>query len=244
MKKSIKTVLICSILCTTFANAQSWKSEKIKGNGNLKTEKRTTAEYDEIKLQGSFDVELISGNEGQITIQAEENLLPFIKVEIEGNSLRVYEEKGKNLQPSRGKNVVITIPFEKINGVSLSGSGDIKTKDIIKTESFSAVLSGSGDLKLDIDTKDLEATISGSGNINLKGKSDNFSAKISGSGDIIADEIESKNTEVGISGSGDVKVFCTESLKVRVSGSGDVFYKGNPKSKDTKISGSGEIKKE
>jgi hypothetical protein len=244
MKKSIKTVLFCSILCTTFANAQSWMGEKIKGNGTLLTEKRTTAEYDEIKLQGFFDVDLVSGKEGEITVQAEGNLLPFIKVEVEGNALRIYEEKGKNLQPSRGKKIMITIPFDKISAVSLSGSGDVKTKNIIKADHFVAVLSGSGDINLEIEAKDLEAKISGSGDINLKGNSDNFSAKISGSGDIIADEIEAKNAEVGISGSGDVKVFCTENLKVRVSGSGDVFYKGNPKSKDTKISGSGEIKKE
>jgi hypothetical protein len=36
-------------------------------------------------------------------------------------------------------------------------------------------------------------------------------------------------------------VFCTENLKARVAGSGDINYKGNPKTKDTKTAGSGDI---
>jgi Putative auto-transporter adhesin, head GIN domain len=243
MRITIK-IMICSLLLTASAKGQSWMGEKIKGNGNLITEKRNTSEYDEIKLQGFFDVDLVSGNEGEIMVLAEENLLPFIKVEIEGNVLRVFQEKGKNLQPSKGKKILIIIPFDKISVLSLSGSGDIKTKKPIKTDGFVATLSGSGDLKLEVEAKILEAKISGSGDFILKGKSDKLIAKISGSGDINADDLEAKDVEVGISGSGDIKVNCSENLKVRVSGSGDVFYKGNPKTKDTKVSGSGEIKQD
>ena len=42
-------------------------------------------------------------------------------------------------------------------------------------------------------------------------------------------------------GSADIKVTATEMIKARVSGSGDIRYKGNPKKIDTKTSGSGDI---
>ena len=35
-------------------------NEKIKGNGNMVSEERTTSDYDEVQLVGSMDVELIS----------------------------------------------------------------------------------------------------------------------------------------------------------------------------------------
>jgi hypothetical protein len=243
MKNSIKILVVSTVLSTTFAQAQSWFGEKIKGNGKQITEKRTTATYDEIKLSGYYDVDLVAGKEGEITIQAEENLMPFIKVEIEGNTLKIYQEKGKNLIPSRGKNILITVPFEVINSVSLSGSGDIRSKNRIKTDKFSANLSGSGDLNLEVETQEFDVKLSGSGDFILKGKTDNLIAKMSGSGDITANELEAKNADIAISGSGDVKVFCTENIKARVSGSGDITYKGDPKSKDTKVSGSGDIRK-
>ncbi len=241
MNKSIKLSVFAILFATSFSYAQSWYGEKIKGNGNQKTEKRSTAEYDEVKLLGYFDVDLIAGKEGEITIQAEENLLPYIKVETEGNVLKIYQEKGKNLQSSRGKKILITVPFEKINAVALSGSGDVNTKNQIKTDNFSATLSGSGDLNLDIDATEVEAKLSGSGDVRLKGKSDKLTAKISGSGDVTANNLISKDVEAGISGSGDIRVNCSGSLNARVSGSGDIFYSGEPTSKDTKVSWSGTI---
>lgn len=243
MKKSIKLSVFAILFATSLSNAQSWMGEKIKGNGNQKTENRSTADYDEVKLQGYFDVDLIAGKEGNISVQAEENLLPYIKVEVEGNVLKIYQEKGKNLQVSRGNKILITVPFDKISAVNLSGSGDINTKNQIKTEKFTATLSGSGDLNIDVDASEVEAKLSGSGDVRLKGKSDKLVAKISGSGDISASDLMTKDVEAGISGSGDIKVNCTENLNARVSGSGDIFYSGDPKSKDTKVSGSGNIKK-
>lgn len=243
MKKSIKLVVFCALFLTTMAQAQWSFKNKIKGNGNIITQKRTTASYDEIKVIGFFDVDLVSGNEGHISIKGEENLLAYIKVEVEGNVLKIYTENGKNINASKGKNISITVPFESINQVSLSGSGDVKTKNTIKASSFLAKLSGSGDLTLDVDTSKFEANLSGSGDVILTGNTENFISKLSGSGDIDASDLKAKNVDIAISGSGDSKVFCSENLKARVSGSGDIEYKGNPKNKDTKVNGSGEISK-
>ena len=237
-------VTIAVVFLSTMANAQSWgNGEKIKGNGNQKTETRTTPEYDEIKLQGYFDVDLVAGKEGSITVQAEENLMPYIKLEVEGNSLKIYQEKNKNLQPSKGYKILITVPFDKISAVTLSGSGDVNTKSVIQANKFTATLSGSGDLDLDINASDVEAKLSGSGDVRLKGKSDKLTAKISGSGDVSANDLMAKDVEAGISGSGNIRVNCSGTLNARISGSGDVIYTGQPTSKDTKVSGSGNIRK-
>jgi hypothetical protein len=238
MKKSVLLVVFSALFFTTIANAQ-WS--KIKGNGKVVTEKRTTAGYDEINVSGFFDVVLVSGKEGAISIQGEENLLPYIKVEVEGNMLKIYTEKNVNISPN--KDIVLTIPFEQISFVSLSGSGDLKSKNTIVSSKFAAKLSGSGDLNLDVKTTEFEVQISGSGDVVLTGASDSFTSKISGSGDVDAINLITKNANLTISGSGDMKVNCTKSLIARVSGSGNIEYKGDPETKDTKVSGSGEITK-
>lgn len=240
MKNSILLVVFSALFFTTIANAQ-WSDNKVKGNGKIITEKRTTASYDEINVSGFFDVVLVSGKEGAISIQAEENILRYIKVEVEGNVLKIYTEKNVNI--STNKNIILTVPFEQISFVSLSGSGDIISKNTIVSPTFKAKLSGSGDLTLDVKSSDFEVNLSGSGDVVLTGNSDNFVSKTSGSGDVDATNLSAKNANLTISGSGDMKVNCTESLFARVSGSGDIEYKGDPKSKDTKVSGSGEISK-
>ncbi|WP_343589833.1 head GIN domain-containing protein [Flavobacterium sp.] len=238
MKKSILLLALAIFFTNSTVNAQN----KIQGNGKIVTETRSTGDYDGIKVAGSFDVDLVSGKEGKITIKGEENLLAVIKVEVEENSLKIYVEKGTQIRTSSGK-IQVTVPFEKISELSLAGSGDIQSKDVIKNDKFSIKLSGSGNFTLPVDTNNLELNVSGSGNVRLKGTATNFSAKLSGSGDINAADLKSKVVEANVSGSGNSKVACDESLTARVSGSGNIRYVGNPEKKDTKVSGSGTISK-
>ena len=241
MKNSIKLFVSCSLLLTTMTYAQWSSNQKIKGNGKVITEKRTTASYDGIAITGFFDVELVSGKEGNITIKGEENLLPYIKVEVVDQVLKISTEKNTYISTSKRSQIIIIVPFESINQVSLTGSGDVITKNNIKTKSFSAKLIGSGDMNLDVETNDFDVNLSGSGDLILTGKTENFNSDLNGSGDIDAGELKAKNVKVSVSGSGNSKIFCSESLYARVSGSGDIEYIGDPKKKDTKVNGSGAI---
>ena len=238
-----KLALTLVLLCFTFANAQKKNNRRIKESGVQTTENRTTETYDAINAGGSFKVVLVSGKEGDIIIKGEENLLPHIKIEVVNQELKITTEKNKYISTSNGKNIIITVPFENINQVSLTGSGDISTKNTIETNSFVAKLIGSGDLKLNVECKNLEVNLNGSGDIVLVGKTENINSTLNGSGDIKATNMKSKNATVTVSSSGDNSVYCTESIYARVSGSGDIKYSGDPKKKDTKVNGSGDIKK-
>ena len=85
--------------------------------------------------------------------------------------------------------------------------------------------------------------MSGSGDITLSGTTKDFDATISGSGDIEAYNLEADNVSATVSGSADIQVTAKKSIKARVSGSGDISYRGNPEKVDTKTSGSGDISK-
>lgn len=239
MKKSILLAALCAFFITVNSNAQS----KIDGNGKVVTITRSTTDYDNIKIAGFFDVDLVSGKEGKITLKGEENLLAAVKVEVEDNSLKIYVEKGKQIHTSAGHKIQVTVPFEKISELNLAGSGNIQSKDIIKSDNFSIKLAGSGNFNLPVDANNLELNVSGSGNIHLKGTADNFTTKLSGSGNIDAANLKSKNVTANVSGSGKSKVSCNESLTARVSGSGNIKYEGNPEKRDVKVSGSGTISK-
>lgn len=231
-------ILIGLFLCFT-ANSQS----KIKGNGVLSTKTITVGAYDKINVNGFYDVELFAGNPGVITISGESNLLEFVQVAADNNSLTIGTKTGTKIATSKGKTITLKVPVENLSLITLTGSGDIKNKDLIKTTNLELKLTGSGDIKLNVNATSVNATLVGSGDLELKGKSNDIICKVTGSGDIDASELECLNANATVSGSGDCKVFCTENLTARVSGSGDVDYKGNPKTKDTKSSGSGSIQK-
>jgi hypothetical protein len=236
------SALLLTGLITLSCSAQWGKT--IKGNGNNVTIERSTGDYDGIAVSGWFDVDLVSGNEGEITLQGEENLLEYIITEVKDGKLVIKTEKGVNLKSSSWKSEIrITVPVQSINSVSMSGSGDIVGKTKIKSDKFSTAMSGSGDITLDIDSSTISASMSGSGDITLSGTTKDFDATVSGSGDIEAYNLEADNVSATVSGSADIQVTAKKSIKARVSGSGDISYRGNPEKVDTKTSGSGDISK-
>lgn len=234
-------IALCMVAVT---NAQ-W-GKKIKGNGNIVTIERSTDNYDAISVSGWFDVMLVDGTEGKLSIEGEENLLEYIKTEVKDGKLVIKVKKGYNLQPSSWKKdgvIKVTVPVESLSALSLSGSGDIVGKKTISASEFSTSMSGSGDITLDLECKTITASMSGSGDINLSGTTEVFEAQISGSGDIRAYDLIADNVDARVSGSADIKVTANEMLTARVSGSGDIHYKGDPKKIDSKSSGSGDITK-
>lgn len=236
MKNSI--LILVALLSFTISEAQ-WK--KIKGNGNITTENRSTSDYDTVKCAGSFDYILVAGTEGQLTLEGESNLLPYVITEVKNGSLYIKTQKGKNISPSRNETIKITIPFKDLDKVSLSGSGDLWNEDRITEDDLEVSLSGSGDVILDIQTTNVSGKVTGSGDVTLKGSTTNLKAGVTGSGDFHGFDLKSINTDVSVTGSGDAEVVCNGDFRARVTGSGDIEYRGNPKKHDTKVSGSGSI---
>ncbi len=233
-------ILSLTLLLSTSCSAQWGKG--IRGNGNTVSIDRSVGDYDGIAVAGWFDVDLVDGKEGQLTLEGEENLLEYIVTEVKNGKLTIRTEKGVNLKPSRGtEGIRVTVPVESIDEVNLSGSGDIVGQTTLKASDFKSAMSGSGDITLELDTDSMTATMSGSGDMNLSGKTRDFEATISGSGDIKAYDLEADNVNATISGSADIKVTAHKMLKARVSGSGDISYRGNPQKVDTKTSGSGDV---
>ena len=178
MKQSI--LLIPLLLCLSCSSAD----KKIKGNGKMTTITRTTSTYDGIACAGSFDYALLAGTEGRITLEGEENLLEYIITEVKDDKLIIKTAKNINLKPSRNKMIKITIPFKDISNVSLAGSGDLWSTDVINATHFKVALAGSGDVVLNVENSTTEGSIAGSGDLTLKGNTNQLIAKVAGSGDI------------------------------------------------------------
>jgi len=235
-----KAVLILGILTFSLqANAQWFFNKTIKGNGNVITKTRNTNDYDAVKVSGFFDVTLVKGEEGKITIKAESNLMDFIITEVDGDELIIKMKKGTNIQTKKG--IYLTVPFKDIDKVALSGSGDISTEDSITGKNLEVKLAGSGDIKLALNVNEVSSKITGSGDITLTGKTNELDTSVTGSGDFHAKNLQANNAEVTVTGSGDVSVYVTDEIDAKVTGSGDIVFYGNPKKENTKVTGSGEI---
>lgn len=242
MKNLFLTLAVIAFSIQT-ADAQWWSNKKVNGNGNMVSETRNTGTYDQVSLEGNMDVELIAGKEGQLTVEAESNLMEYILTEVSGGKLKISVEKGINLNPSRNEGIRILVPFETLNRLSVTGSGDMYTSDKITADAFDLRLTGSGDMKIHLESESVTAKITGSGDVALRGKTNDFECTVTGSGDFEAYDFQARSANASVMGSGDIQLQVTGDLKARVAGSGDIRYRGNPEKEDFKTTGSGAVSK-
>ncbi|MCP4883577.1 MAG: DUF2807 domain-containing protein [Flavobacteriales bacterium] len=231
-----KTITLLFLFTFSLSNVYA---QRVKGNGKLINKTRNVGSFDGVGVSGSFDVILVAGNEGKLDISVEENLAPYLITEVNNGNLKIRWKKGKNIRTS--KSTKIKVHFKEINLLAMSGSGDISSEDVLRGKSLNMAVAGSGDIKLDIEVHKAESAVSGSGDIELLGKATEFEAAVSGSGDIEAYHLKTEKAELKVVGSGSIEISVEKELVARVSGSGDIRYKGQPRIEDIKVSGSGNV---
>ncbi|MDO4782926.1 MAG: head GIN domain-containing protein [Capnocytophaga felis] len=236
--KRLATILF---LVTFSVSYGQWFGQKtIKDNGNIINKERRVGNYSSVKLKGFIDVILLKGEVGKVRIEASDNIEPYILTTVKGGEITIELQEGYNYNFKHKVNVYVPVN-ERLEQISLSGSGDISMKEQIKVENLKCTLSGSGDISVNFDATRLDLSLSGSGDLTVRGNCPEINIKMVGSGDITTDSIRAERVTVQLSGSGDVDVYASKSIKAKVSGSGDISVKGKPELQDTQVIGSGEI---
>lgn len=209
-------------------------------------EDRNVPSFSEIALRIPGKLYLEQGTTQSVKIEAKSSTMEEIITEVKDRQLTI-RFKGKNyfFKTFNPGKIEIHITVPEVDGLSVSGSGDIIAEDEISTRILDLAVSGSGNILLDnLKVDRVKTTISGSGDIVIKkgGEATDFSVAISGSGNVKAGGFDAKDVVVHIAGSGNSTVKANRSLKARVAGSGSVYYNGNP-SIDSSVAGSGKVAK-
>lgn len=211
----------------------------IKGEGPVKTETRAASDFHAIESSIAGDVEVSISDNYFVEVQAQENLLPLLKTEVEDGTLKIYFSESV----SYNETLKIRVSAPAFDHFSLGGSGVMRVLGPIRSEKMKMEVAGSGDIVIkEAEFGSASASIAGSGSIELGGKSGSLRTEIAGSGDVEAKQMSVNDLDVAISGSGSVSCDVVQNLKASIAGSGDVYYSGQP-TVETNVSGSGTVKK-
>lgn len=209
----------------------------INGNGSPIVETRFPSSFHEIVNNGSFEVRILPGNSPEIRIDAESNLLQYIRTVVSGNRLIIETENNRCINNSLPMLITVFVPY--VDAIELNGSGYISAYDLYLDDLY-LNLNGSGKIDVDADVLFVRGTITGSGVIEISGIAETGDFNISGSGNIYGYEIAQQKCYATISGSGNMYMQVSELLDAVISGSGNIYYRGNP-SVIQRITGSGRI---
>jgi len=218
---------------------------RVKGNGDLTTIEKTLPPFNKIDVRGKTEVHFHLSPDYRVEVTTDSNIQEYILTDVENQVLIIQPEKYINLSPTKE---LLDIYCPEISAVSLSGSSFFKADDDITTSNFKIDISGSGTINANISSESIAMDVSGSGKIISNVSCDNIAMDISGSGDVElsgaskmfkidingSGEMKGKNFTtddcvVDINGSGSMTAAVNNNLEGKISGSGKIMYRGNPK---------------
>lgn len=236
--KTIRNLGIISLfLITALLHAQC-----IKGKGTLITKEFPVTEFQELNIGGSIDYILVDKKiNPNVKVKTHPNLIELIEVKQKGAVLNIHIKNNARICSYKTFEVYIPVSTSFLSKVNHAGSGEMKSEITLSAHSLEINHSGSGEISTRVNTENLKTGASGSGEITLSGKANYVKMSLSGSGEISAKHLESNNVKVVLSGSGEIELNAKQSLKAMISGSGRIYYKGEPREIKKSISGSGKI---
>lgn len=213
---------------------------KVVGRGPIISETRTVNDFSKINLSLDATVYYTQDSHYSVEVEAEENILEEVQTQVSGSTLTI---KKRNSVWLKTESIRVIIHAPSITDIEVEGSGYFLAQQPMNTSNIALQISGSGEIVLPaLISSQVEADISGSGSIEIKsGECQSVETCISGSGEINFIGLRSQSANCTTTGSGKTKVYVEDNLIVRITGSGDVWYRGNPHIEST-ITGSGSMK--
>lgn len=214
-------------------------SDKIKGNGKVTTEERGIEPFNQIVLEGVFNVYLLQKEKESIRVETDENVLPYIITEVENNVLTVKLKDDSKISKMKKINVYITLA--DINKIETKGVGLLHCMGKLNLRTIDLNLKGVGASKLSLDCDILNVNSELVGSLTLTGSAKEFNVKHKGIGSFEAFDFKSEKVNLESDGVGKAEVYASKELIIDAKGLGGVKYKGNPAVKDIKNEGVGVV---
>ena len=237
MKKFLPFLLVAIL----GASCHNVFGDKIKGNGNIKTESRIAGIFSSVDVSGSLDVYVTQDSACSVKVEADENLMEYIIIKTEGDVLVVEPRDGYNLSGSKHIKIYVSSPIFKrfeVSGASLIAAESMLTS----SETIAIQVSGASDAKLELRAPKVSIDVSGASTAIVKGQTKDLFIEGSGASNAKCFELLSENADVDVTGASNADVFASVKLNAEASGASDVRYKGNA-AVTQNASGAGSIKK-
>jgi hypothetical protein len=214
-------------------------AQVLKGEGSIKTDIRQLTGFTEIIAQGRFELKLIQGQQEGIRIESNENLLELFQTRIEGNILYI----SMTADIRKYDAMIVTVSFKTLEKIYLLSEVSLASHNVIHFDAIDIFSGGMSKINLEIYAAQLSLQLNDGTFANFKGFSESLKAEVHDETEFNAFELEVDRASILSSGLTEVMINVKSDLKLMVSGSSNVYYRGEPTISERIFSSTGFIVK-
>ncbi|MBP7409310.1 MAG: DUF2807 domain-containing protein [Flavobacteriales bacterium] len=239
----LKHTILLSALLLIGCEQEQW-DDCITSAGPTRNEERIVGDFHTIDLDDRVDLVIEERADGSVSVEAGVNLLGQITTEVSDGTLKVRNGMRCNWVRSFKPRVTVHVPVDQLAKLVVRGTGNITCADTIirdrfELEQWSA--QGSTSLLLNVTSCSI-ALHTGAGDVSLMGRCVQTADLFSGiMGPIDASGMRARLVNVNNSGIADIRCWAEIGLDVQIRDVGDVYYRGDPVTLYTDITGSGSL---
>lgn len=206
-------------------------------------------EFKGIYVNSNYTVYLKQTNKQEVTVEALTEIFSVSDIKVENGILMINVDRKPDTSNKSlwakiddiklNPTMKLYVSVKSVNDLQVNGGGKIISENSIATDYVTVGVSGSGSLDVDIKGNTVKAEVSGSGLLTLRGYATSLDATVSGNGGINGFNCPVETAKVKLSGTGFANLNVSNNIDATVLGSGTVKHKGNTKTAQKKIYGSG-----
>jgi hypothetical protein len=200
--------------------------EFVTGSGKAATQTYEAKGFKNVEVHSAFEVTLTRGDQFDVALTTDDNLMEFMKVTSDGETLFVAVETGKNLRPRAGMKLAITMPV--VEGVRLHGACNGTLKGFNGGKDLTIQVEGASKIKGDVDAGNVEVVANGASNVTLRGTASAVEVEGNGASQVHLDDLKVARAKVQLSGASSGAVQATDKLDYEISGASHLDYRGHP----------------
>ena len=233
-KKTTTLLLILVMMTSCFFDGFG-----IQGNGEVVSEERKiSSNFNGIRVSQGIQLHIRQGNETELTVEADENIIDLLITEVNGDELKIYFEKNVSRAT---RNVFLTV--DKLNSIKTTSGANVKNDGVFKTKTLTLSSSSGSHVLLDLNVAKVSVSASSGADIELKGTSNEIRCSASSGSHIDADELTSEIATADVSSGANINVYASKELNAQASSGGDIDYYGDPEVLNKSKSSGGSISK-
>lgn len=227
--KKILVLFVLGLLpaCDWFGKPEAKISPIIKRERELET-------FDELKVAGNFMITLSKSDHEKIVMEAPEEALSAIGVQVQNAELTIYMDDA-TMQVERP--IVVHVYYKDMSEIDIAGSVILKA-DHLRAPQLDLSAAGASQIMAQVDTDRLEIEGSGSSKFSLAGRAKKQKMDVSGVVVYNAGNLKSVEADVVASGSASLLLHVSKKIVGELSDTASLAYKGSAKVTVGKTEGS------